>query len=466
MNTYAENIIENKQHILPSIKPGKAPAFYFQDNRPQTVLQKKLVNDLAIQQKSKSDLTASIAVKTETGGVVQLKKSKKGKKKKKKKNYQKPHDIKVGTEVTVTSNTFSAGFPVRQGTQGIVESFSKTSKTTLIKLNGGSETINVSTRDLMESGNYEFKSNKTALDQRLKKLGTQQHSMNKNQFAKYPHLLVKAQRLVHQLNQAPLTINIKVSDLAKYTSPQILNGFEVAQLRGDNEGVGNISGEKLKKRHYYEHQLFGFPYPYDDIPHDVDLPATKDKWQAGHMGKSMLDERRITKHGVTPSLRPRYGALDFRHSGRGATPNTQYYGLSYIQLKNAVKTNCTFSLGDTWDLDLEQRPGAIPLLVTAGNLDLILLKMIETDHPGIADLEKIENKKVAEISKYMDDETYIEAQIHQSIDFGKDVERIFLSRQELEEKYGHEFKGDVKSAIACVDPSKQWSSHVQISLIS
>lgn len=488
MNTYKETQSKQDKNILPASSMGNVSAFYFQDNRAQAVLQQKIVNeltnrpiaDLPVQHRAKTDLTDSTIESNAPVDTVQL--FKKKAKKKKKAPYHPPADIQIGTAVNIAQNIIGPEIPLTKGTAGVVESFSKSKKTAMVKITSKGlamgQTVRVNTTDIRESTRFdqlaikeEAASNQKVLTGRLKNLDNKQNLIDRKAFAK-PHNIEKAQRLTNLLKLAPLTINVRVSDLAKYTSPEVLNGFEVMAKRGgDHTGVGNISDDKLKKRYYYEHQTFGFPYPYADTKDifkgDSGAAETpQDSWGAGHMGPSALDGKKPKYTNADPSLRPRYGALDFRNSGKGATPDPKWYGTSYIELKNAVKSNCTFSLGDTWDIDLDHKKDAIPVLVTAGNLDLIIIKMMNEDseNPALTDLDN-RDKSSGKVSNYEEGPAYIEAQIHQPILFSKDVNHIYLSLGELTEAYKGDFDGSVKSAKKCVDPSGKWSSKVKISLI-
>jgi hypothetical protein len=248
-----------------------------------------------------------------------------------------------------------------------------------------------------------------------------------------------ARALKSHLQQSPLTQNVKAAVLPTYRGMRLLNGFEVAAMRGKAQGVGSIgTGELFKERLYAEHLGFGYPYPQDStLPKErEDVP--RDTWTEGEVGAFDEHDDTPTQAAVPPELRPRYGALDYRNSGQGATPHADFYGRSFFVLKTDVKKRATYTLGDSFNAFSED---AAPhqKVFTYDNLDLLIVKAFYTpdgqklisylaERAGAAAIKEL---GFTTLGGYTVADQYIETQIFGDIRLDQDVQELVLSKAEL-----------------------------------
>lgn len=242
-----------------------------------------------------------------------------------------------------------------------------------------------------------------------------------------------AQRLKPVLQQSPLTQNVKAAVLPTYNGNRLLNGFEVAALRGASQDVGNIGTDELKNERLYAENI-GLGYPF---PEEAEVPEEREDVERGEWGVGQLEgletDLNPTDPVVPPSLRPKYGALDYRNSGQGATPHQEHYGLSYFLFKSDVKKRCTYTLGDTFDAFSEGNK-----LFSYDNLDLLIIAAFYSADGGklIAHLARRAGanellEQYGNTSGYDAADQYIDTQIYGDVDLRKDVTELVLSRREL-----------------------------------
>lgn len=428
-------------------------------------------------------LRSSAGARQPGGAVAQLKR--------KKSNYtpSKPAaDVKVGTKVIFLSDTIADGYlTLKTNATGIVRSMSNSRKTLMVEIesnpSGDGGVIGRTVRvDSTSASNFariaaDRRASETrgVLDERLRAFDADQQQEDRDTMASKAReafafhggamagksavlLKNKAQELLPQLKASPLTINVRVSDMVKWDTPQVLNGFEVAARRGSSQGVGNVGdADKLKKRYHYEHVAFGFPTPYDSDLEGNELAANT--WGDGELGESAMSGQEEAS--VAPVLRPRYGALDFRSSGKGATPDPKWYGQSFLELEDDVKQKSTYTLGDTWDVMEEEYD--FPKIFTFNNLDLLLMAALLNSDKSIAqDLQKLTDDSEEALSEYAEGQPYIEAQIHQPISFASNVKQITVSRSELQTQFGDKFENTVSSAKKCLDPDNKWADRIRV----
>ncbi|SEB07066.1 DUF3626 domain-containing protein [Pedobacter hartonius] len=149
------------------------------------------------------------------------------------------------------------------------------------------------------------------------------------------------------------------------------------------------------------------------------------RWQAGP--KDVID--RIETYGkynsgtniyFEPSLRPKYGALNFARLTNGPA---YFFGSSYMILKQYVKHNCTFTDTDSFTYIHDERD-ATTLLANYHNLHRLIVNMKED---MLTVLHDIANGLFL-VDKYRG---YIEAQIHGDILFSRDVEKMCIDNFEI-----------------------------------
>lgn len=199
--------------------------------------------------------------------------------------------------------------------------------------------------------------------------------LNYKQQQQYEQIKPLGQKLLN----AKLTSNFALDTLIKYTSPHMLNAFEIKQKLGLS--VQNIQGDLEHERLDKENELF-------------DLEKS-----------------------LAPVLRPRYAALNFHGHEFGAAARNDY-GLCHMVLADHVKVNATFTCGDTFDTDM-----AYPLTETGVEA---LLRTLATDQYMFQ-----EHLKLLSDAVYKPGDIYFDTQIHQDIDIRKDVSEIIVSTAEM-----------------------------------
>ncbi|MDJ0579762.1 DUF4157 domain-containing protein [Crocosphaera sp.] len=208
------------------------------------------------------------------------------------------------------------------------------------------------------------------------KTTTSSDNLNHREKKQYDQIKPLAEKIL----QAKLTNNFALDTLFKYTSPQMLNAFEI--LERSNYTSQNIKGELNKQRISKEKELFGLA------------------------------------ENVDSRVRPRYAALNFHGYKYGAAARNDY-GLSHMIFKDDVKNNATFTCGDTFETDK-----AYPLS-SSGVEDLIWTLAKTEQYMFPVKLKLLEGKV------YTPADTYFDVQIHQDIDLRKDVSKIIVSRAEM-----------------------------------
>lgn len=188
----------------------------------------------------------------------------------------------------------------------------------------------------------------------------------------------KYKPLIDKIDQGDLTFNFAIDMLFNFKEPSLLNGFEIEDKL--KHSSPNISGELKGERLDAENTHFELP-----------------------------------KEAIKPSLRPKYGAINFKGHDFGAAPRNDY-GMSYMVLNKEVKNSTTLTLGDSFNME------GGPYLATKIGVQALVHKISE----GMGAYDKMLDE-----SLYNPGETYIEAQIHQDIDIRKDVSEIVISTAEL-----------------------------------
>lgn len=245
---------------------------------------------------------------------------------------------------------------------------------------------------------------------------------------------------VEGLQRARITVNFRGSDLIKYYATQtydtarLLNTYQLYRL------INHCKGSPLKRkpmendRLYAEYFLFGFPIrggvTEAGLSHmkprleelSGSCPEFRD-FGRGLWGYEGVQTLRVNRELDYHKSRPIYGVLNYREHKNGGAPNGQHYGGSHFVLSDSVKVRTTFTLGDSWDVRYDL--GAGPMLFTRHNFDLL----IQHD-PTYA----IRNYfKAADHAAYKDSEEYIEAQIFGMVKFNRDIERVVISKHDLDE---------------------------------
>jgi hypothetical protein len=183
------------------------------------------------------------------------------------------------------------------------------------------------------------------------------------------------------LRASPLTINLRAAGLRHFQPPQLLNAFEIEQAQG--RLASNISEpEWYDLRLWAEHYWFGFPYHRAQTSRKHAATAVREWWAGSQLARHLDEPDRLPQHSayaVEPQLRPRYAALDYRDSQRGATPD-DYYGYSFLRLRAVdLAPLMTCTLGDTWELAAAPHPD--DELYTFSSLELLLLAALQARPP-------------------------------------------------------------------------------------
>jgi hypothetical protein len=204
-------------------------------------------------------------------------------------------------------------------------------------------------------------------------------------------------RMIKHLQHSNLTLNFKAEKLF------------ASKLKGGIMNTHERSGESrisyLDSRIRAEETLFGY---------------SRSRSQKGK-DQGIFD--RIKKFGditnnidFAPSMRPKYGALNFMNSSSGAAP---LYGSSYMVLKEHAKFNCTFTAGDSFDYS--GTPKGANQVATYTNMHRIITNMKDDM------MEKLYKMTISSGSCSQPGPVYIEAQIHGEIQFGRDVKEMHIN---------------------------------------
>jgi Protein of unknown function (DUF3626) len=240
------------------------------------------------------------------------------------------------------------------------------------------------------------------------------------------------QALTLTLQQSPLTINFKLTDFRNYQKSKILSGF---QLPGQ---VGNVNTpEKQAERIAVENKLFGYSWPQTRMNPEKKYQGWNQDSVMCTASSKTVESSFFQKIVDSIELRPKYCALDYRDSGKGATPNGASYGFSFFHLKDELKrTRCTFTYGDSWDV-VNEDVNEFPNLFSYDALDLLLMRAaaLGPDKKLLQHLCRRSNKRYeteqAIVQGYEDSDTYIEAQLHGKVSLKTDVLQVNISRAEV-----------------------------------
>ena len=282
------------------------------------------------------------------------------------------------------------------------------------------------------------------------------------------------------LAASPLTINFLSSDL-KNRIPEFLNGYQVEARYGKIPENIAIKSTKADDKNYdlrmnAEHVGFGYPFDRATNSQDTELDAVRcwtDDCRIGAKQGVLVEPYAATvnllsllhkphRRTVHPDLRPKYGALDFRDSGRGAAPD-DFYGLSYFRMKDAVKQRATFTLGDSWNAVTEEGD----TVVTLRGLALMLAQAIKMGGDDYKALLSHLARRVRETedtfkpawyseahsaNPYKEGEPYIEAQILGELSFDDCLEGIYISKKESGAT-------DLQDAKTKIDPDGKFAKY-------
>jgi hypothetical protein len=202
------------------------------------------------------------------------------------------------------------------------------------------------------------------------------------------------QRIIKHIQNSKLTINFSPGKLFE---TKLQGG-----IMNTHERTGESGGGYMESRHKAEENLFGY---------------SKDR---GKNGKTQGVFDRIKKFGsnnsidFAPSMRPRYGALNYTESKSGAA---SLYGRSYMVLKEHVKFNSTFTSRDS--MAYSANPSGGEMVATYLNMNRIFHDMSDVM------LDKL-CQMVSSGSALSERLGYIEAQIHGEILFNRDVSELHI----------------------------------------
>lgn len=282
----------------------------------------------------------------------------------------------------------------------------------------------------------------TAWQERIRRFAAQRAQTAQQTAQSLP--LLRA--LADCLRASPLTLNLRAATLRQLQPPHLLNAFEIEQAQG--RLASNISEpEWYDLRLYAEHYWFGFPYHRARSSRQHPVAAVRQWWDKSQLARHLGEPDQLAQHSayaVEPALRPRYAALDYRDSLRGATPD-DYYGHSFLRLRCrdfAPLMTCT--LGDTWEL--AAAPGPDDALYAFLSLELLVLAALQARPPepkliahllrrsGIAPSDlppALRHPGHAEYAQadYARGDRYVEVQLHSALPLTA-VEAVGIARSE------------------------------------
>jgi hypothetical protein len=206
--------------------------------------------------------------------------------------------------------------------------------------------------------------------------------------------------MVQHLQKSDLTVNFRVSDLfASKLKGGIMNTFE---------RPGHSAGGYLNTRNQTEENLFGYSN------------------SNSHTGGSRGIFDRMSRFGnmnnnadFAPSMRPKYGALNFTNQRIGAAPA---YGRSFMVLKEHVKHNCTFTDRDSFSY--AGNPSGGDKVATYHNMDRIIANLPDNKLDQLYTM-------VTSLGSQLNPISYIEAQIHGEIIFNRDIRKMCIDSMDL-----------------------------------
>lgn len=147
-----------------------------------------------------------------------------------------------------------------------------------------------------------------------------------------------------------------------------------------------------------------------------------------------------------PGMRPKYGALNFTGYPHGAAASTTY-GMSFLELRDILRFNATYTAGDSFALpsgaDAAKCIGSFlnfsPVVrhMDNGLLDALVAATKPSFVKGQA-LPKDSNNNPS----------YVEAQLHMDVNFGRDVSKLVISNAELAGAANPQVKKTVEKNIA------------------
>ncbi len=205
------------------------------------------------------------------------------------------------------------------------------------------------------------------------------------------------------LRNARLTINFNADNFLSamlkqkqnHNKPTIQNRFE----RGNTKDTARLLNEQI---------IFAFKESIDKAtPQDNNYVQPLS--EAYDYQSSQYD----------PSLRPKYGTLDIL---KGDNASAKGYGRSFFELRDHMKSMCTFTPGDTGHLNFHKGQYStifdFSFILSNANKQLITNLLSDPDIKPSSDYGVL-------IS------SYVEAQIHAEIDILRDVKCIHLDADEL-----------------------------------
>jgi hypothetical protein len=206
--------------------------------------------------------------------------------------------------------------------------------------------------------------------------------------------------MVKHLQVSDLTMNFIASNLfASQLKGGLLNTFE---------RPGHTTKNYLETRNRTEEVLFGYS---DRKNHTGGKPGIFDRLKK--FGNY------IDNPEFAPSMRPKYGALNFTNHQFGAAPT---WGRSFMVLKEHVKHNCTFTDFDSFKY--ESSPAGGLKVATFTQMDRIITNL----NPNM--LDKL-NTMISTLGSRLEPRNYIEAQIHGDIRFNRDVAKMYIDTSDV-----------------------------------
>lgn len=209
-------------------------------------------------------------------------------------------------------------------------------------------------------------------------------------------------RMIAHLQESELTVNFQVSKLFSTTavSGGIMNAWE-RPPDPNNPGY-------LPTRNRAEERLFNYS-SRANAPQEM-------------INRSKRFGDYNNNNNFKPSMRPKYGALNYTRFRYGAV-SSALYGRSYFTLKDELKHNCTFTGSDSFRYASDPSGGD-----KAGTFTEMNRVIINMERRMRQDLNTMVNSPWASIRPTH----YIEAQIHGEIWFNRDVKRMNVDYQELD----------------------------------